>query len=358
MTNQGKLNVRDFGAKGDGKSDDTVALQRSIDIAAEVRGTVWFPPGTYRSAMLRLRDNVGLAGQPTFTYRRHGGTVIQLCDDKASCLLNLSGTIGVHVKGLALDGARLGTGIHGILLDGTDHSEEETAFIEKIRVADFTGDGARLSPVWAFTVRNCMFTRNGGDGLCITEWDGYVYENIMAGNGGWGFAGYAQNSSVTMTSNRIEWNGKGGIYLQRGSHYNINSNYIDRSGGPGLFLEGEANAETSRFMPGTHAITGNLFYRSGKNALPETRESCHVRIEHVAGVALTGNTMCYGTDDDRGGQASPSYGLALEGLRNSVIMGNALNNACLKELVLDGGGHEGLVLRDNPGSVFCGSEEG
>ena len=172
MTNQGKLNVRDFGAKGDGKSDDTVALQRSIDIAAEVRGTVWFPPGTYRSAMLRLRDNVGLDGQPTFTYGRHGGTVIQLCDDKASCLLNLSGTIGVHVKGLALDGVRLGTGIHGILLDGTDHSEEETAFIEKTQVADFTGDGARLSPVWAFTVRNCMFTRNGGDGLCITEWDG------------------------------------------------------------------------------------------------------------------------------------------------------------------------------------------
>ncbi len=350
------LDVTAFGATGDGQTDDTAALQRAIDAAAESKGTAWFPPGIYRSGMLRLRDNVGLAGQPTFSYRRQGGTVIRLCDDKAPCLLNLSGTIGVHVTTLALDGAgRLGSGIHGIWLDGTGQKEEHTVFLEGVRIADFSGDGARLSPIWGFTVRNCLFHHNGGDGLCITHWDGFVYENIMIGNGGWGFAGYAPHASVTMISNRIEWNGKGGIYLQRGSHYNIGNNYVDRSGGPALFMDGGPKAEVGRHMPGTHAVTGNIFYRSGKKAQPETRESSQVRLEHVAGVALTGNTFCYGTDDDGGGQPSPSYALVLEGLRNSVVMGNALNNACLKELILDAGGHEGLVLRDNPGSVFGGA---
>jgi hypothetical protein len=348
------LDAAVFGAKGDGVTDDTAALQRAIDAASDVRGTVWFPPGVYRTSMLQLRDNVGLAAQATFSYRRHGGTVLRLADDKAPCLLNLGGAIGVHLTGLSLDGAKLGTGVHGIWLDGTGHKEEETVFIEGVRVAEFTGDGARLSPVWGFTVRNCLFHHNAGDGLCVTQWDGFVYENIMIGNGGWGFAGYAPHASVTMTSNRIEWNGKGGIYLQRGSHYTIGNNYVDRSGGPGLFMDGQKPAEPGRSMPGTHAVTGNIFYRSGKQAQPETKESCQVRLEHMAGVAMTGNTLCYGTDDDGGGRVSPSYGLVLEGLRNSVIMGNALNNACLKELILDAGGHDGLVLRDNPGCVFAG----
>lgn len=38
-------NVRDFGAKGDGKVDDTRAIGAAI--AAAPGGTVWFPPGIY-----------------------------------------------------------------------------------------------------------------------------------------------------------------------------------------------------------------------------------------------------------------------------------------------------------------------
>jgi polygalacturonase len=41
------VNVRDFGAKGDGVTDDTQALQVAIDHAARFGGIVVFPPGTY-----------------------------------------------------------------------------------------------------------------------------------------------------------------------------------------------------------------------------------------------------------------------------------------------------------------------
>lgn len=49
-------NVRDFGAKGDGITSDTAAIQRAIDAG----GIVFFPPGCYRSGTLYLRSNGGL----------------------------------------------------------------------------------------------------------------------------------------------------------------------------------------------------------------------------------------------------------------------------------------------------------
>ena len=54
-------NVRDFGAVGDGKALDTVALQRAVDAVAEDGGgEVVVPMGVYRSGTVRLTDNLTL----------------------------------------------------------------------------------------------------------------------------------------------------------------------------------------------------------------------------------------------------------------------------------------------------------
>ena len=53
-------NVRDFGAKGDGKTKDTAALQKAIDTCAAESGTVLMPSGTYVSAPLVLKSDVTL----------------------------------------------------------------------------------------------------------------------------------------------------------------------------------------------------------------------------------------------------------------------------------------------------------
>src|SRR5205809_5905798 len=48
----GLKNVKDFGARGDGRTDDTAAIQAAVNCttapcSAANRGTIYFPPGTY-----------------------------------------------------------------------------------------------------------------------------------------------------------------------------------------------------------------------------------------------------------------------------------------------------------------------
>jgi polygalacturonase len=54
-------NVRSYGAKGDGTTPDTVAIQAAIDAASGAGGgTVVVPPGKYAIARIELRSNVTL----------------------------------------------------------------------------------------------------------------------------------------------------------------------------------------------------------------------------------------------------------------------------------------------------------
>lgn len=56
----GAVDVLSFGAKGDGKTLDTAAIQKAIDKAAERGGEVRFSTGTYLTGTLVLKDNVTL----------------------------------------------------------------------------------------------------------------------------------------------------------------------------------------------------------------------------------------------------------------------------------------------------------
>ena len=57
--------VRDFGAKGDGITLDTTAIQAAIDRCTELGGgTVYFPVGTYLTGTIQLKDNVTLLFAP------------------------------------------------------------------------------------------------------------------------------------------------------------------------------------------------------------------------------------------------------------------------------------------------------
>jgi polygalacturonase len=59
------LDVRDFGAVGDGRTNDTAALQRAIDVApARAGGIVYVPAGTWVSGTLHLRSGLTIELAP------------------------------------------------------------------------------------------------------------------------------------------------------------------------------------------------------------------------------------------------------------------------------------------------------
>lgn len=66
----GIINVRNFGAMGDGKHIDSFAIDRAIDnVSKRGGGTVYFPPGVYASYTIHLQSHVAL-------YLEEGATVL------------------------------------------------------------------------------------------------------------------------------------------------------------------------------------------------------------------------------------------------------------------------------------------
>lgn len=58
------VNVKEFGAKGDGVTDDTTAFQSAIDFANSINGRVFVPRGRYRISKLAVVDNgLDIVGQ-------------------------------------------------------------------------------------------------------------------------------------------------------------------------------------------------------------------------------------------------------------------------------------------------------
>jgi hypothetical protein len=346
------IDVRDAGAVGDGKADDTAALQKALDKAAETQATVHIPEGVFCCSTLKVPPSVGLLGNPTWTYGTNTGSVLKLCDPSANCLLDITGAFGVRITGLCLEGGRLGDGIHGVLLNKPNYGKHEDAiFVEHCRINGFTGDGIHLAAIWVYTIRHCMVSHNKGNGVRLRGWDGWVLDNWLSGNGEAGIGAYEENASCTFTANRIEWNRKGGIILNGGNNYNITGNYIDRSGGPGISLLRRGKSPCRVI-----ALTGNVIWRSGAQvgkSLTDEHLSTQIRFEGVRGVSFVGNTMQVSRDDNGKGMFSPSYAMVLRDCAQTVIANNTMFEGALKELICDLGEHgEGFVLKDNVGSIM------
>ncbi|MCP2041639.1 polygalacturonase [Neisseria sp. HSC-16F19] len=134
------VNAKSYGAKGDGKTDDTKALQAAVDaVAAKGGGIVDIPAGTYMVdavKSIRVKSNVIM--------RMSDDTVLKVIpnDSGSYALLTLRDVDNAHIIGGTLLGDRNEhSGSSGEYGMGVLVRSASNVVIENVTAKDFWGDG-------------------------------------------------------------------------------------------------------------------------------------------------------------------------------------------------------------------------
>ena len=345
--NTSVFNVMDFGAKGDGETPDSEAIQKALDAAGKVQGTAYFPSGRYKCHDLKVHPYTTVLSEPQWAYGPDAGAVLIIDSEDADCVLNISEAYGCHIRGMFLRGNRRAQKIqHGIFQNhATAYTERENSpVIDEVSIHNFSGHGVYLLRIWLFIIRHSIFKMNRGHGVCICGWDGFVTDNQFSANGKSGFATEESGSTVMFTANRVEWNNEYGLYLSGGDCWNVTGNCFDRNNGAAIYANDVSDG----------TFTGNVLRRNGKNS-ERVQEgidgSCQMLIQNCKGISVVGNTGAAGRDDGGRGIYTPNYAFWLKNNSCSVVSANAFYNGYLKDMTLDKGGNaEDFLFNNNVGS--------
>ena len=274
-------NVRDFGARGDGQTDDTNAFRECIDSLRPNGGICFVPSGTYLIDPLH-----GVALIDHLTLKFAPGAVLKASAVRAS---QSSVIIGRSVRNVALLGGTVigerngHLGVGGEWGMGVDLRGCSDARIEHVKVRECWGDGIYIGfdagrGCERIAIRNCICRRNRRQGLSITACVGAVVQDCdfsdtegtapeagidiepdrnsvvrdvkivnctMLRNAGFGTTVVGSTvSAVSLSANRIESNRRGGILVLSAMGTAIESNIIQNNGGPGIFVTSRASATT------------------------------------------------------------------------------------------------------------------
>lgn len=266
-------NVKDFGATGDGTTDDSAAIQSALDL----QGQVYIPAGTYLiNTTLRIKSNTKLYGDGVeATILKEGGDGTTLPGMNVSILENQAyvdddpaGNDSMHIENIAFHGQRDGDVID-IIADGSVGANRGVG-------------GIYLKYASRSRIRDCLF-RDG--------WSGFVITGTRTG-----FNSQSQNSIFDCTVfNATSWRVNGNSGVPRGINIDTAYTYMRGCstntcatgfylGGPQLVVDA-CNAFNWTYDNGFYCLATEL-----------AMSNCRAEGKVVAGVGFgNGITLAYNT---------------------------------------------------------------
>jgi hypothetical protein len=196
------LSIFDFGAVGDGETDDSAAFNKALETAAREGRTVLVPGRTYaiaRPIAWVSTNHVGQAwglqcqGARLLSKLTKGETILSLTSKHTVRYFRLVGGLtitgtgsdgnGLHINcpgnsaffyNATLEGLSIErTGIHGLLFEGNVfESAILTSFFQDCKKHGATFAHSHGGVCSAINVIGCFFNQNGEYGLCATNFDG------------------------------------------------------------------------------------------------------------------------------------------------------------------------------------------
>ncbi|MBF7144789.1 MULTISPECIES: putative Ig domain-containing protein [Pseudomonas] len=288
------FNVKDFGAVGDGITDDTAAIQSAINAAqAAGGGTVFVPTGTFivsareepGDGCLMLKSNVYLEGAGA------GLTTVKVADGSNTKITGVirsaygEETHDFGLSNLTIDGNRANTtgkidGWFNGYIPGKD-GQDTNVTLSGVEIKDCSGYGFDPHEQTVnMLIENCVSHGNGLDGFVADYMiDTKYVNNVAYDNDRHGFNIVTSTHDFTMTGNVAYGNGAGGIVVQRGSE-NIPSPYNVTIEGGAVYDNG-AEGVLVKLSSGV-TVTGVDIHDNGGAA---------VRIYGSSDVTVTGNTL-------------------------------------------------------------------
>ena len=303
-----ELNVKRFGARGDGVADDTAAIQTAIDSLPAGGGRVVVPHGTYLVKTIRIKGGTTLVGSGR-------GTVLL----GAGAVLNATGR-GVRIADLVVDGNKgADAGGMGLLSDASDLVVERVVFqnIKETAVVISKPDppcrNLRFSDIVIRDTLGSGIVINGGSDISIDRVQ-ILDVGSHSEHGGIRVVYRSNVSNLSITNSNISGSAGANIFLGDASDVRIENNRIFGSsrvggadGGSGSGSGIQANLAYAEKMQGL-IIRGNVIEKSGGYGI------CTSGVNEIL---IVGNRIKEGTD--------PSIRI-LNGCTNWVISGNTITD--------------------------------
>lgn len=317
------INAKQYGATGDGTTDDTAALQKALNAAAlapaGATGRIcYLPSGMYRTtAPLNVPSYVHVIG----AYANRGTNNQRSCIKPLSSFLGAGviilgdGTYGQKISQLTIDGsaAKAATLFSGVRGEG----DCKGVVLRDVSVTDVSDRGVQSATVgsnhpYSWHLDNVQVSNVGVDGFRfggMTDTTMFGCRAIGCGRDGYQIDGMANS---TFTACRSEWNGRHGWYVTA-SWGNGNG-----SGGASWVNCSTDRNEQNGFLvdatgAATLAFTGLMLRRDGRNSgTGFGGYSAFVASNATCTITVDGNSYV-GCDDNGTGQQSPQHGLRAVG---------------------------------------------